>query len=343
MVIRNRMSSGVFITILVCTGCNEPIASTGDTTIEDPCLTPGGNGCPNDGGTDANNPPVNTPPLKPYSITLGERSAEAQRKPWSSWWYPHWQDTLFKGKDNAPSTLEKYDAFAASLMPPITTKAAEFERTSIYDPRAVSWSGLCDAWAIAAILEPEPTKPMGRNGIVFSVGDLKALILKTYEKIAPLTSVGMRFNGEWNDVYADVSPAQLHQLIETELIGKRRAFIIDEDAGPEVWNEPAWKVTTRVERAEGQSNIVRVRTWLFLASPHVEDRDFVGTLEDSREYTYDLEGKWEGNQFHVQSGKWTDRSQWDHPDYAIVLPERIQRGSFNTHIDPAVVDRILGR
>jgi hypothetical protein len=336
MVIRNRMSSGVLITFLACAGCNEPIAATANTTTEDPCAAAGGADCPNDGGT--NN---STPTVKPYSITLGDRSAEALKKPWSSWWYPHWQDVLFQGKDMEPATLEKYDAFAAKMNR--RTTAAAFERASIYDPRAVSWSGLCDAWAIASILEPEPNQPKRHGELLFKVGDLKALVLKTYEKIAPLTSVGTRFNGEWNDVYADVSPAQLHQIIETELIGKKRAFIIDEDAGPEVWNEPAWKVTVRVERTEGEPNIAHVRTWLFLASPHVEDRDFVGTLEDSREYTYDLEGEWDGDKFEVKSGKWTDRSQWDHPDYAIVLPERIQRGSFNTQIDPAIVDRILGR
>jgi len=335
MVIRNRMSSSVLVAFFVCIGCNEPIAATANTNVEDPCA--GGN-CPNDGGKDANDNPPDMGSAKPYFIKVGERSAEAQKKPWSSWWYPHWQDTLFQGKMGEQSTLEKYDAFAATINR--RTTAAEYERSSIYDPRAVSWSGLCDAWAIAAIMEPEPAQPITHGSLQFSVGDLKALVLKTYEKISPLTSVGHRFNGEWNDVYADVSPDQLHWVVETELIGKGKAFIIDEDPGPEVWNEPAWKVTTRIERVQGESNTARVHTWLFLASPHVEDREFVGTLDDSREYTYDLHGTWQGDQFQVKSGKWTDRSQWDHPDYAIILPDRIQRGSFNPQIDPAIVDLI---
>jgi hypothetical protein len=45
----------------------------------------------------------------------------------------------------------------------------------------------------------------------------------------------------------------------------------------------------------------------------------------------------------VHSGKWTERSQWDHPDYAIILPERMQRGSFNKEVDPLLVDKILKR
>jgi len=339
MATRNRMSSGILMTISLAAGCNEPIASSVHTNVEDSCADAGEAGCPSEGGDDTTEEGNTTP--KSYYITAGERSAEATKKPWSSWWYPHWQDTLFQGKNGEPATLEKYDAFALRINR--RTTAAAYERANLYDPRAVSWSGLCDAWAIASILEPEPTTTIRHGDLQFRVGDLKALILKTYEKIPPLTNIGHRFNGEWNDVYADVLPDQLHHVIETELIGKHRAFIIDEDAGPEVWNEPAWKVTIRVEHVEGQPTIARVQTWLFLASPHVDDHDFVGILEDSREYTYDLKGEWEGDRFHVQSGQWTNRSQWDHPDYAIVLPERIERGSFNPQIDPAVVDLIRKR
>lgn len=339
MAIRDRKFSGVLAAILFSAGCNEPVADTANANVEDPCATSGGGDCSNDGGTGTRIDNDNDTGPKTYYVNAGERSAEAAKKPWSSWWYPHWQDTLFQGKNGEMATLEKYDAFAARMNR--RTNAADYERDKLYDPRAVNWSGLCDAWAIASVMEPEPASALRHGDLIFRVGDLKALLLKTYEKIPPLTNIGQRFNGEWNDVYADVSPAQLHLVIETELIGKRRAFIIDEDAGPEVWNEPAWKVTTRINKVEGQPTIAHVQTWLFLASPHVDDRNFVGTLQDSREYTYDLEGTWEGDRFQVKSGKWTDRSQWDHPDYAIVLPEKIQRGSFNPQIDPAIVDQIL--
>jgi hypothetical protein len=339
MAIRSIIPSSIFATLFVLAGCNEPIASTSSDPSTDPCGDAGDENCPDNGGNNSNdgnddNDNVSSG-FREYWIPLGERSAEAKRKPWSSWWYPHWQDTLFEGKNNELAPLQKYDAFSGKA-------AAAYEKQTLYDPRAVSWSGLCDAWAIAAIMEPEPTKIVQHGQLTFRIGDLKALLLKTYEKVPPLTNIGSRNNGEWNDVYADVSPAELHQVIEKELIGKQRAFIIDEDAGPEVWNEPAWKVSTRIERVEGKPEIARVRTWLFLASPHVEDRDFVGTQEDSREYTYDLEGRWQGDRFLVKSGKWTDRSQWDHPDYAAILPERVERGSFNPQIDPTIVDRIVG-
>lgn len=343
MAIRLIVPPSAFAAFFVIAGCGDTGAVSGNlpSDTNEPCLHSDGSDCNENGGDDDNETARDSLTEPQYWIIEGERSAEAAKKPWSSWWYPIWQDTLFKGESGELSTLEKYDAFALEFAQRRTT-AATYERTNIYDPRAASWAGLCDAWAIASILEREPTHSIRRGQLTFQVGDLKALLLKTYEKISTLSIVGARFNGEWNDEYADVNPRDLHRVIEEELIGKRRPFIIDEDAGPEVWNEPAWKVITKVERVAGKPRIARVRTYLFLASPHVEDRHFVGTQEDSREYTYDLEGEWKGNLFGVVSGKWTDRSQWDHPDYAIVLPERVKRGSFNPQIDPAIVDRILG-
>ncbi|MRG93897.1 hypothetical protein [Polyangium spumosum] len=292
----------------------------------------GGGGAGGGGGSSATYQPL-------YWVEKGERTAEVSRKPWSSWWYPLWEDTLFQGKNEELSTLEKYDAWAAKFAN-TRTAAAAYERKELYQPRAASWSGLCDAWALASILEPEPTRSVKHGEITFTVADQKALLLKTYEKVPPLKLVGSRFDGEWDDVYEDVLPHELHGIIETELIGRKRAFIIDNDAGPEVWNEPAWKVITRIERDADDEEVAHVRTWLFLASPHVEDKDFVGMIEDTREYTYDLQGKWQGERFGVSSSAWTDRSQWDHPDYAIVVPDRIPRGSHNPHIRAQFVDRI---
>jgi len=295
----------------------------------------GGGGSGGGGGSSATAQPL-------YWVEKGERTAQASRKPWSSWWYPLWEDTLFQGKEGELSTLEKYDAWAEKYANQ-RTSAAAYERKELYQPRAASWSGLCDAWALASILEDEPRRGVQHGEMTFTVGDQKALLLKTYEKVPPLTLVGTRFDGEWDDLYEDVSPHELHRVLETELIGRKRAFIIDNDAGPEVWNEPAWKVITRIEKDEDDAEVAHVRTWLFLASPHVDDRNFVGMIEDTREYTYDLKGKWQGERFGVSSSAWTDRSQWDHPDYAIVIPDRIPRGSHNPHIRSELVDRIRRR
>ena len=300
-----------------------------------------GNGSSGDGDPDNGGDGPSATPL--YYIEAGEVTGEASRKPWSSWWYPIWEKTMFEGEGEGQlSPLEKYDAFNRKVLNRPTI-AASIERDEFYDPRAETWAGLCDAWAIASIMEPEPNRARQYGEIRFEVGDQKALLLKTYENISKLPLIGDRYDGAWDDEYDDVAPHKLHQVIVSELIGNRQAFLVDEDAGPEVWNAPAWKVISQVERDAENDELVHVRTWLFLASPHVDDPNFVGTIEVTHEYTYDLEGTWEGSRFGVRSGVWTERSRWDHPDYAIVLPDQIKRGSFNRGIDVKTVDLILGR
>lgn len=298
-------------------------------------------GSDGEGGETPNNP--EDPPAQIlYYVEEGEITAEASRKPWSSWWYPIWETTMFEGEEGQLSPLEKYDAFSRKILNRPTI-AASIERNDFYDPRAETWAGLCDAWAIASIMEPEPKSARQYGEIRFEVGDQKALLLKTYENISKLPLIGDRFDGAWDDEYADVAPHLLHQVIADELVGRRRAFLIDQDAGPEVWNAPAFRVISQIERDAEDEELVHVRTWLYIASPHVDDHNFVGTIEETHEYTYDLEGTWEGDRFGVRSGVWTDRSRWDHPDYAIKLPAELKRGSFNKAIDVKTVDLILGR
>ncbi len=54
-------------------------------------------------------------------------------------------------------------------------------------------------------------------------------------------------------------------------------------------------------------------------------------------------GVGQDGRFMVTSGRWTDRSRWDHPDFVIPKPEALTRKSRNAQIDVDVVDAILGR
>jgi hypothetical protein len=129
-----------------------------------------------------------------------------------------------------------------------------------------------------------------------------------------------------------------------ELFQNRRAFIIDKDPGPEVWNEPVYKAVTRVSRDAQARDVVHVRTVVFVASSHVNDLDYVGTQTTTREYTYDLRGYWDrSGRFIVLAGAWTGSSRWDHPDFVMLRPDNPKRQSLNKEIDVATVDAILGR
>ncbi|MRG91009.1 hypothetical protein [Polyangium spumosum] len=275
-------------------------------------------------------------------VMAGERSGEATIKPWSSWWFPTWDDFLFAERDGELSPLQKYDRYSSTVLRKTTTAAA-YERENLYGRHASSWSGLCYAWALASILEPEPKGEVTHGSLHFAVGDLKALLLKTYEAVKDPPTVGDRNDGAWDDEYEDILPHVFHRVLVRELFQKQRPFIMDKDAGYEVWNVPVYKAITKIERDASARDVVHVRTVVFVASPDVESYDHVGTEATTREYTYDLRGVWVGDRFLVREGAWTENSRWDHPDFLILPPDRVTRASFNPEIDIATVDAILER
>lgn len=272
-------------------------------------------------------------------VKAGRYSAESSIKPWSSWWFPLSEDYLFQTRDGQSSPLERYDAFVKKATGR-NPDAALYERTNIFQPHAVAWAGLCDAWATASIMEQEPQRPRRVRGIDFRVGDLKALLLKTYEGAEGLQKYGQRFDGKWDSVYEDIYPDQFHRFLQAELYEKKLPFLMDHDAGIEVWNVPVWKAQTML--TEESDHIMHVKTWLFTASPHVKTPEYVGTEQLIREYTYDLYGdKQPDGRFTVKYGIWTGRSRWDHPDFVVPRPNQVQRRSLNQRIDPRYVDDIL--
>ncbi|MDI1435494.1 hypothetical protein [Polyangium sorediatum] len=280
-------------------------------------------------------------PGRKLLLPEGEFSAEATIKPWSSWWFPTSDDFLFAGK-NGLAPLQKYDLYSRTVLSK-TTKAATYEREKLYNAHADSWSGLCYAWALASILEPEPNKPVDHGALHFGVADLKALLLKTYEAATDAPILGDRNDGAWNDNYADILPHTFHRVLVAELFKKRRPFIIDRDAGHEVWNLPVYKAITNIKRDATARDLVHVRTVLFVVTPDVKTYDYVGTEMTTREYTYDLRGAWEGRRFVVRDGVWTENSRWDHPDFVMLHSDQVKRASYNPEIDVETVDAILGR
>jgi hypothetical protein len=274
-------------------------------------------------------------------VTEGLFDSEASQKPWSSWWYPVKDTSLFESADHQLSPLEKYDLYMQRSRLHPSVHSALFERQNIYDPNADSWEGHCDAWALAAITEPEPTHAIDVNGIHFSVGDLKALLIKTYEVPTGLIQFGQRYNGTSESIYEDIYPDQFHRILQVQLFEKHKAFIMDKDASIAVWNTPVWKSYSKIV-VDGDPHVLHVTTWLVGADPHVEDLNFVGTREVDFEYHYDLMGNRETDgRFLVLFGKWTGDSVQDHPDFLTLAPDQVKTKSRNTQIDSEEVGRLF--
>jgi hypothetical protein len=283
--------------------------------------------------------------------------ASAHHKPWSSWWYPKKDDFLFKGSN---SPLAKYDLFRKlryhALGKPLPRSAAQFEQET-YNPRSLSWEGLCDAWSLAAISKPEPKKPVtiqiGHEKITFSVADLKALLLKTYEAIdeSDLKYYGQKFTGSaegW--IFPDIFPDQFHRFLEVYLFERKQAFVMDHDPGVEIWNVPVYKANYVMNPVPNDSNAVFVTAWVYSAEAALSTvKDFVGTREAVRTYHYILRGTKNSNgDLVVRSGKWAKGpdgidSTKNHPDFITTIqnPLTIVRKSSNPEIEVDLVDEIL--
>lgn len=280
----------------------------------------------------------------------------AETRPWSSWWFPRVDRDLFDdGLGTSP--LEKYD-YVRSALTGRPSRAAALERDA-YDPARPRWEGLCDAWAIAATIFPEPAAPRslklpGGPVVTFSVGDQKALLMKTVDAVSPedLKVYGQRFTGGADGwIFPDLFPQELHRYVEKQLIERKQAFVMDHDPGAEVWSEPVYKANYRIAAVPGEPDAVFVQLWLYFAGPLAarERKDEPGLRELVREYDYYLYGKRDGaGNLVVDSGAWAKGdlvdSRRDHPDfvYAAARPGSVRRAGRNPEIDQAIVDRILG-
>lgn len=305
--------------------------------------------------------------IKNKKFPFRSEVAVADVLPWSSWWFPKrdpsfFDDSKAEGSDdyNNLSTLTKFDLIKQAHFGG-RGSAADYEKQS-YNREALSWEGLCDAWAIASISSPEPKrnvtlslKDNSGTKITFDIKDLKGLLLKTFEAVddSSFKYYGQKFTGQESSwIYPDIFPEQFHRFLEVQLFEKHKAFIMDTDQGTEMWNAPVFKANYVMTEVSNEPNSVFVRTWVYMAdSIKSGDKSFVGTKEVIREYNYVLKGfRNDKGELIINLGYWTtgptgQNSRHDHPDFIIVPPEpsKIVRKSWNPEINTEIVDKILSK
>jgi len=109
-----------------------------------------------------------------------------------------------------------------------------------------TWWGTCHAWAPAAMLVPEPQHDVTIGNVVFSVGDIKALIQNAFDSTSAIM-LGGRCNAKEithsptvsaNDPCSDLNPGALH-VVMTNFIGINQLPLVeDRTANFEIWNQP---------------------------------------------------------------------------------------------------------
>jgi len=276
----------------------------------------------------------------PSVVYSGEWEAEIGQRPWSAHFYPVSSNALF---DGSSSPLRKYDEYLKKAHNQAVS-SAKFERERLYDPGASDEVNLSKAWAIASILEQEPRKPITLNEIQFQVGDLKALLIKSYEVLEGAGILGeVNDGGEGIDAM-DLYPDQFHRYLQIMLGEKRQAFVLDTFASPEAWYRPAYRAFSKIAADAGDPRLMHVETWVWLADLNVPDPNFVGTVPLIQTYTYDLYGEPRSDGgLEVRYGVWTDVSATEHPDFVMQLPIEKKRKSRNEELKIDRIDELLGK
>ncbi len=342
--------------------------------------------CAQDNGNSANqagNDPGGQPPYQPVApngqrtgdsnlFNLINRFSEGQVKntPWAGYWFPY-------ASDGTASALTKYEQATGN------SGAANWEvqhhGTGVQNIQ--DWWGHCNGWCAAAVLHPEPKKPLTKNGVTFSVGDQKAL----------MSEIGMEVDGDFfghreddpNDLtsltFQDIFPNQFF-LVLTNIVGVGQPLVIDRYTGAQVWNQPV--VGYQIAKpapgdylgtVSGQPNVHRLMFQLqlwwarddvdadhttepftYADGPSYASRTLRGELWLDGAPVFDSTGNLtaSGNIIVGHDGDYVTGGQWhngvtetanSHPDYMwIPTNERTSSGYSNPQINPTQVKTFLG-
>ncbi len=299
-----------------------------------------------------------------YEVTATlERSV-----PWNTWFFPLKDKYFFDSPVSSP--LEKYDQYVSKyasvgLLDP-ASRAREWEanryQTSGFGGVA-DWMGYCHATAAAGILGIEPLKPLKVGNITFSIGDLKALMIRTYENIDGARNFGSNFGSDRERrsyiSQADLYPDQLLRLIQKQIGDQGTSFYIDSHSSEQIWNEPVASAHVSYEEdpASRERLVGKLTIWTMKSDTTgvVESERRSGRVYDflnspthrsfSETFQFELFGRFDpSGDFRVEFGEWTGTSKIFHPDFATVVPEgKPGHQSSNPHLKTEIVEEILMR
>jgi hypothetical protein len=258
----------------------------------------------------------------------GTLEQNTDHKAWSSWWYPMSEAVMY---DGAGSPLAKYDRFAASVG--VRTDAAGEEKAwrdgRFFGPT----DGHCLNFAIASLTFDEPPSYIDYNNVRFTRGDLKALLIASSWEVEGIKQYGTAYvpNGRTDPM--DIRPEEFHRVVQAELFGKRRGFIVDIDPTEDTWNFPVY--WAGIEYRPQGPGVLDVTMTLKVAESRLRkddgtpDLEFAGTSPLVLPYmTYRLYGETQADgSFRVVRGEWTGDALRAHPDYLLVLPTQLQRSA----------------
>lgn len=253
----------------------------------------------------------------------------SEKRPWSGYWYPVTNKSLYEGENSPLRKLDK-----VLKMRGISSNIADREALRYKGYVADGWEGLCDGLAVASAMTDEPTATKIVEGIEFSIGDQKALA--TYTHVGwPVKQYGISYQGnaETDGTYQDLKPEGFHRIVTHVLGVEKRALVVDDTAGVQVWNKPLYRYSWVIEKDPKLSYAFLVKGYPWLMKERQEESDRLTSQRDivAPIYTYRLyvdKSQSKNGKYKVVAGQWTERSYVDHPD-TVTYP--LKEGKLQTH------------
>ncbi len=251
----------------------------------------------------AGNLPDHYPVTRTVEIT-NRVSGTAAKIPWSGWWWPR-RETYAQKLYNNPGPLTKYDKINGT-----SAWAWEYEHHRTTDP-AQDWWGHCQAWAAAAIMEPQP---QGRtiDGVEFSQDDVEALYAEAWSRHRG-QQWGSRYKDQGlnSEEYTDVYPAEFDEQVRYWIGEQRTALLMDFTTSRAVWNYPVYAFE-RTSTFEGNAEYVTMR--IRRAEPVY---GATGTVSKVHTFYYTLRPGTDGVWYNPSGS-----SVNTHPDYIVKVTRR---------------------
>lgn len=209
-----------------------------------------------------------------YKSSRNPNSASPKNIPWIGSWWAYRDDGLsFSNIPNqSQSPAKKFDDYWNLGNNTEEWEKSEHTCSTFKDDKATyesctGWWGHCNAWAAAAVKEPEPRKtivsksPVTGKSFKLSVADQKAFLTEAYMSSDSLfvgqTDKGTKTHPSWvwnpnhpkakknigwgtttYDAFWDVTPRAFF-LIMTNYVGLgQMGVVIDRFGGDQVWNQP---------------------------------------------------------------------------------------------------------
>ena len=249
----------------------------------------------------------------------------AMQMPWSGYWYPFRSEGIFL-------PLRKMDSLLRRLNHQSHIEKEEKQFFGLQT--ADNWEGMCDAWALASIMSKEPKVARTVGNIHFTISDQKALMTLAHSRIA-YRRYGIDYRGDsaTDGTYEDIKPEAFHKVVTTYLGQKKKAVVIDESAGIEVWSKPLYRYSWTVQQDPDcdAAFIVKSQAYLINHRNTIDDRQT--SSEDCllMNYSYRLyydKNDIQENKYRVIAGQWINKSRQYHPG-SVKIP--FENSYTNTH------------